>query len=246
MRMRAVQQASLIVLGILGLAGCTQSYSTSQRESGDRLRVAAAMEAAGGSDAWRQCNLYEATGVVTTFQPDGSRYLTQHAFRISPWSHTLTITAHEPLSNFAWQLVGHQFQQTEGNASQDISPLAQDYAGYAEAIMEIVTAPVRLQEWNVGTKENLTSVVILGRSYHAVNVGSPAGIERSYYQDQNSFRVDMVWLANAERTHFFIVRGYEYASVPPTGVLVPTKIEIFRSDAARQPGPRLVEIDMGR
>ena len=42
---------------------------------------------------------------------------------------------------------------------------------------------------------------------------------------------------------FYLARAYNYQSARPAGVLLPTKIEIFRTDALRVSRHRLVTID---
>ncbi len=54
----------------------------------------------------------------------------------------------------------------------------------------------------------------------------------------------MIWLGNASKRRFLVVRGYDYAAAAEGGVLIPHKIEIFRSDAEGRIGQRLVKIDL--
>jgi hypothetical protein len=65
-----------------------------------------------------------------------------------------------------------------------------------------------------------------------------------YFQNQSGSRIDMVWLANPAAQKFFFVRGYDYARITADGVLVPTKIEVFLSDADASQGRRLVQVDL--
>ena len=123
-----------------------------------------------------------------------------------------------------------------------MSPLRQDYPDYAEAVLEIMTAPVRLLEWDGQLAADPETVMIGGRPYQVMKVGTPTGLQRRYYQDEANSRVDIVWLANSDKTRFVIVRGYDYALV--SGVLIPTKIELLRSGPARQMGHRFAQIDI--
>jgi hypothetical protein len=54
----------------------------------------------------------------------------------------------------------------------------------------------------------------------------------------------MIWLANPAAGKFVVVRGYDYAPIVKDGVLVPTKIEVFQSDAEGAQGQRLALIDL--
>ena len=53
----------------------------------------------------------------------------------------------------------------------------------------------------------------------------------------------MIWLANPESGKLFAVRGYDYTMVREDGVLIPAKIEIFRTDSRGLLKERLVKID---
>jgi hypothetical protein len=243
---KGVRWAALIALAVASVTGCQTRTSTSPKVDPDASQATSTMDAAGGLATWRQCRQFEVTGVVIAYQEDDSVYLTEHTFHVSPWSHVISISAHEPQSNYVWQLVGHQFLEAEGDPKLDVSQLRQDYQDYAEAILEIMTAPVRLLEWDAKPAVNPTVPMIGGRPYDVIEAGSPTGVERAYYRDENSSQIDMIWLADKDRTHFMMVRGYDYASLPPAGVQVPTKIELFRSDPSRQIGFRLAQIDVRR
>ena len=80
-----------------------------------------------------------------------------------------------------------------------------------------------------------------------------------YYQNMDSpaaggqgSLVDLLWLADIEQGKFLAVRGYDYKEVQKAcpepverdGVLLPTKIEVFRTDARAVSRERLVKIDL--
>jgi hypothetical protein len=248
MLVKGIGSAALIVLVVAGLGGCREGMSTPALPKGSEvsLPAAAAMDASGGQAAWKQCQQFETSGVVTAYRENGGVYLTEYTFRVSPWSHTLSISAREPRCNYVWQLVGHRFLQVEGTPSLDVSPLRRDYQDCAEAVLEIMTAPVRLSEWGAQPTGQVPPLMIGGQPYRAIEVGSPTGVERVYYRDEGSSRIDMIWLADADRTHFVLVRGYDYAPISTGGVYVPMKIELFRSDPSRRIGPRFALVDMRR
>ncbi len=64
-----------------------------------------------------------------------------------------------------------------------------------------------------------------------------------YYQNRDTSLVDLLWLAD-EQGKFLAVRGYDYKDVQKAGVLLPTKIEIFHTDARAVSRERLVKIDL--
>ncbi len=244
MQMKGIRWAIVIAAVVPILTGCrTMSSSSLKTSAGNPTEeVTAAFDATGGQAAWQQCRYFEVTGVVTCYPDDGGAYLTEHTFHVSPSTHALSISAHEPLSDYVWQLAGHQFHCAQGNPDVDVSPLQQDYSDYAEAVLEILTAPVRMLEWSGLLKAEAGTVMIGGRPYRVMEAGAPTGLQRRYYQDEANSRVDIIWLVNSDRTHFVIARGYDYAVI--SGVQIPTKIELLRSGPARQIGPRFVKIDI--
>ena len=72
--------------------------------------------------------------------------------------------------------------------------------------------------------------------------------EAVFYQDRDSSLVSMIRLSCTgtgsiiDRTVQY-VRGYDYKEVEKTGLLVPTRIEIFETDARDRMQKRVVKID---
>ena len=234
-----------------------------QATLGVRLNdVLAVVEAAGGLPAWMQCKSVTSNGVVTIYGQDGSYYLTEHAFVAYPWSYAVRISAREPRSAFVWQMAGGHYQQLAGNPALDVSPLAGAYQDYVAAVLQIMTAPARLLEPSTLLTRQPIPVQIRGQQYDPIDARFQArqvavadkkdktppveaywtnGI---YFQNSQTARVEMIWLANAAQRRFLVVRGYDYAAAAEGGVLIPRKIEIFRSDAEGRIGQRFVKIDL--
>jgi hypothetical protein len=64
------------------------------------------------------------------------------------------------------------------------------------------------------------------------------------YQNPESSLVDLLWLVDVDEGKFWLVRGYDYDKLEKDGVLLPTKIEIFRTDARAISKERMVTIDL--
>lgn len=269
---RAIRLAAAAGLVTLMLIGCGRQVSRTPDLSDDLLAVGpgqmalasarpaytlAALEATGGVSAWMDCRRIDLSGVVSAYRPDGSYYMTEHAYMVYPWSEAIRISAQEPRSRFVWRLVGLQFERLEGDPSLDVSPLAGAYQDYAAALLEISTAPVRLMDEQTRLDRRPLPVQIAGRQYDAIDArfgigegGTPSGTpaywtNATYFLNRESSRVDMVWLANPLRRNFLVVRGYDYARAA-NGVMVPTEIEILRSDAEARLGTRLATIYIAR
>lgn len=270
----AVVVASVVVI----LTGCDRQVAQGPLEDPDLLAisparealpvprpwVASAFDATGGMSAWLKCRKLAFSTVVTAYRQDRSIYLTEHDFRVYPWSDAIQVYACEPQADVACQVVGGQYCPPQGDPNQDVSPLSESYGEYAEAVLQVTTAPVRMLERSVTLTRRPLSVQIAGQWYHPLEakyrakevvsraqgredtvVIEPYWTQGIYFQSQDKFLVDMIWLANPARQKFLVVRGYDYAK-SAGGILIPTKIEVFQSDPDVNFGPRLALIDLKR
>jgi hypothetical protein len=222
--------------------------------------VSAVLEASGGLALWMQQTRLHASGVVKLYAPDGSFYLTLHDLEVYPWSNAIRIEANEPRARFVWQLTEGRYQVVEGKAPLDVSPLAGSYGAYADAILQIVSAPVRLLDKEAVLEREVTPVRIEGVWYQRVSakyfpaktMATPSedvAIETDwtdaiYYLNRATGLIDMIWLGNATRQDYLVVRGYDYATETEGGLRLPSKIEIFRADADGNALDRLAQLDV--
>lgn len=253
------------------VAGCVQRYIEEEDLLAVEPNVAmlvipgdyAASEigATGGLQTWVKTIKLELDGVVTFYRIDKSFYVTEHHFKFYPWSNSIRISAQEPLGKFVWQLSNGQFSIPEGKNQGDVSSAALSYRGYTEAVLTILAAPVRFLDKSASFVKKPRPVKKEGQWYYPIEqTGSsnppltllktgdeervpPYWSKVVFFQNTDRSLVDMIWLANSARDKFFVVRGYDYQKVEKNGVLVPAKIEIFRSDARAVLKERLVKVD---
>jgi nitrite reductase/ring-hydroxylating ferredoxin subunit len=215
-----------------------------------------AIGATGGPEAWTKAKKLEFDCVVTLYKPDGSFYLTEQHHEIHPWSSSIRISALEPQGKFVCQLSGGIFSVSEGavlgtpyGEQVDALPIAIENRDFAEAILDITTAPVRLLDKPFAFTKGPQPVKIEGQWYYPVErvrifVGAlPYWSKVVFYQNTDTSRVDMLWFVGAGEKKLLAVRGYDYKEVEKRGILVPAKIEIFRTDADGVLRERLVKID---
>ena len=271
---RVMRSVVLIVLTALILTGCGRQVARDPSQDPDLLAtgpasspvpqpfVAASIEAVGGLPAWTQSRRLDFDAIVTAHHPDGGLYLTEHRFSLFPWSDAIRVTAGEPRARIAWQVLCGQCS-VDGDPALDVSPLSGSYREYAEAVLQIVTAPARMLEPSVTLTRRPMPVQIAGQWYQPIDakfrpqeivsgekgrnrIVEPYWTEGTYFQNHSRPIVDMIWLANPIARHFLLVRGYDYAQVAGDGIWIPTKIEIFQSDPEARFGPRLALIDLKR
>jgi len=224
--------------------------------------VSTALDATGGLATWMQSKRIDFDAVVTAYREDGSFYLTEQHFSVCPWSGALQVSAREPGSEFICRIVDGQYDLLKGDSSTDVSPLRAEYRDYVDAVLQIATAPVRMLSDNVVLLHRPAPVMLVGQWYipieakygvskPAAGEGSkqkeapePCWIEGTYFQNQATSLVDILWLGDPGRQKFLVVRGYDYNRMAKDGVMIPAKIEICRSDPEANVGRRMAVIDL--
>jgi hypothetical protein len=262
MRNRISETICLVLVAVFVLAGCEQE----RKEDADVLargpeveaifppseEAARAIEAAGGLNAWKKTTKLQLDCVVTFYQPDGSFYLTEQCYEVYPWSNSIQISADEPQGTFVWQWSEGKFDVLQGADHIDTLPKAVPSCCFSEVILDITTAPVRFMDSSVEFSKRSDPVRIQGKWYYPINrqekVFTGRISEAVFYQDRDSSLVDMIRLACtgtglARDRIVQYVRGYDYKEVDKAGPRIPTRIEIFETDARDRTQKRLVKID---
>jgi hypothetical protein len=223
--------------------------------------VAEALESSGGLSFWMQQKRLRADGVVKLYREDDSFYLTEHDLEVYPWSNAIRIEANEPQARFVWQLADGRYDVVEGNPPLDVSPLAGSYQTYADAVLRIVTAPVRLLDSEAELYREPTPIRIGGQWYQRITAKygpaatsarggagdasvAPYWTDAVYFLNRGAGLIDMIWLGNEATQEFVVARGYDYSDVEQGGLRVPSKVEVFRADADGGIRERLAELDV--
>jgi hypothetical protein len=220
------------------------------------------LAATGGLDAWMKVTKLELDCVVTFYQPNGSLYLTEHKFEIYPWSNSIRISAQEPMGKLMWQLSNGHFNMLQGNERVDVLNSGLSYRDYAEAVLNMTTAPVRFLDQKSEYLTKSEPIKIAGLWYHMIEQVYPLGQALSadikkkgewryepywseviFCQNRDSSFVSLLFLSDVDEQKFLAVRAYDYDILAGQKVIVPRKIEIFKTDAQAVLKDRLVEID---
>ena len=262
MRNRISELVCLVLVAVFVLAGCWQK----QKEDVDvpamapeveaisvpSDEAARAIDATGGLNAWKNTKMLQLDCVVTFYRPDGSFYLTEQRYEVHPWLNSIQISADEPQGVFVWKLSNGQFNVLRGPGQIDALPKAMPSRCFAEVILNIITAPARFLDGSVEFSKQSAPVKMQGKWYYPINrQGKDLTVSLSeavFYQDRDSSLVDMIRLAclssgAAREKPIQYVRGYDYQEVEKGAPLVPTRIEIFETDARDRTQKRLVKID---
>ena len=249
--------ACLLIIVMLLVVGCKQAQKTEDiaplpLKSIDFTVpdfVSAAFEVTGGRQTWTDTQSFQLDCVVTFYKQDGSFYLTEHKYRVEPWSDSIWISACEPQYKFVWHLSDEQFSIFEGAERTSALPVALDAQHFAEAVLNITTTPARFLDQSFSFTVGANPVKIEGRWYHPIERNRIPASDLShwskvvFYQDRDTSLVDMVWFAAAGEEKFLMVRGYDYDKTQKGSILVPSKIEIFETNAQHTSQRKVVKID---
>ena len=248
----------VVIATVIILAGCQQKdVNVLSREPNLQTKYipsdyeARAIEVTGGLDAWTKITKLPFDCVVTFYQPDGSFYLTKQKYIIYPWSNSIEIFGKEPQGNFAWRLSQGQFEVLQGGRRILNIRNSIDNQCFAEAILSVVTAPVRFLDKSVEFTKDANPIKILGQWYYPIERSSRADIESIlrvpkavFYQNRDNSIIDMIWIDCLGIDQFLTVRGYDYSEIEEGKIVVPQKMEIFLTDSQNSSQQRLVKIDI--
>jgi hypothetical protein len=253
----------MVLLAVLVVGGCQQRYEEEQEavvhEPLPDLDFTApdyasrAIEASGGRRAWTRAKKLNLDCVVTFYKPDGSFHLTEQHHEVEALSNSIRISASEPRGEFVWQLSGDKFKVLKGAEPADASAIKVVNRCFAEAVLNVITAPMRLLDRRAGFAKPAAlgePVRIEGLWYYPIELSGrdavglkPYWSKVVFYQNRDSSLVDTICFANVDRERFLAVRGYDYRKVDKSGVLVPAKVEIFSTDDRCALKKRLAKID---
>ena len=233
--------------------GCQKSYMSEGSDTATGLdpgQISAptgftegAFEAAGGWNAWTEAKKLGFDCVVTFYESDGAFYLTQLRYDIYLWSNAIEISGREPAGDYTWLFSDGKMTVLHSTGQIDQFPPGMDRQCFAQAIMKIATAPVSLLESSSQLNRQDAAVKKYGKWYYPIHKTGETSGETVFYQDRDSFLIDMLVFDFMSGDSNFAVRGYDYTKVERDGVRVPAKIEIFRADANGSLQERLVKID---
>ena len=209
------------------------------------------IEAVGGLDNWGKIKQLDFDCLVTYYQSNGSFYFTEQHYDIYPWSNSIQISGEEPQGRYIWQLSQGQFHILEDNEKIRNSIVSNSNSCFAEAILNIFTIPARLLDNSYDFTRGNAPISVHGKLYYPVtrqnrNVGGNSFDESNavFYQDTNNYVVDMIWFVCQNRDGFILVRGYDYMEVENRDIYIPSRIEIFGTDAQGMSQNKLIRIEI--
>jgi hypothetical protein len=141
----------LVAVIVLVSFGCARKHiadtSASQPDTAKRVVAGTyaprAIQAVGGYQSWLKTKQLELDCVVTSYNPDGSFYLTQQHHRVCPWLDSVGISAVEPQGGLLWELSAEDFRLVQGGEQDYLLPIPMNARDFAEVVLYMTTASIR-------------------------------------------------------------------------------------------------------
>ncbi len=207
---------------------------------------AKSINAAGGLQSWMNVTKIERDCVVTFYKPDGTFYITEQKHVVYPWSNSLQVYSKEPKGNFAWQYYNGQFKSLEGCSWNDCLPVDLDPNSFAKALLDITTAPARFFDSLSAFSNETRATRLEGQIYIAISqicIQTGSEVRGFFYQNNDSSIIDMTAFSPVNADVSIAARGYNYSRTGASGILLPYKIEIFKSGINSIFEKRIVKIE---
>jgi hypothetical protein len=199
------------------------------------------VDAVGGERAWADTQVILGECTAKFYRPDGTFYLTRQRYAVYPWADSIRISANEPQGIFTWQLTGSSFVLLEGAPSRAAAlPITLCDPYIARAVWSIMAAPASIA---AKADPNITGlgepISVYGLWHYPLRLTDGP----MWYLNRDSGIFDIYQVEGGAKQAYLIARGYDYQAIKKTGIVVPSKIEIFKADVSAMPQNRIIELD---
>lgn len=179
--------------------------------------------------------------IVTFFDSNGSRYVSQQQHTIYPEDSAIIIKATEPEGDYEWVLLNGVFTVAKGDSSKLPVTVC------SNEIAQVIVLSISASGGYLGDKagELFDPVSIAGRIYRPIVIygGDNPSITKKVYRDASSFEIDWVEIANSSNNTVYAARNYNIRNLSETDKLMPTSIDIYDTDKDGRPSDCIMKIE---
>ena len=234
------------LLVLIALTGCQKSVKQEENSlavdpMADKVKAPAqfasiAIDKAGGLEAWGSVREIQLDCIVTFYDKDAGYYLTKQKYDIFPWSNSIVISGNESNAAYSWQLSEGNFVVLKG-ADQINGFNNQIGSGYfAEAILNLVTAPARFLDKSVEYSRKTDAVNIQGRWCYPITRSIKTGKQSIpsnivFYQNRSNSLVDMLLLSGKNNNEYFRQSKKVKYQFPPGLKYIQPTAQVFLRDS---------------
>jgi hypothetical protein len=189
--------------------------------------------------------------VVTFFDDQGGKYISQQHHTIYPQSSAIKIETAEPEGDFEWLLLNGIFTTVKSGSSK--SPVTLSSEEIAHAITLSVSSKGGFMSDKSGVM--LDTISISGQVYQPivihtavidtpeVQAGPVSPVKLKIYRDISSDQIDWVEVGNSSKTILYAARSYNLRSFKDTDKFMPTSIDIYNTDKDGRPSDRIMKVE---
>lgn len=181
--------------------------------------------------------------IVTFYDKDGSRYISQQTHQICPETETIVISASEPQGQYTWKLAGNSF----GLLGNSADPKKLD-----RQICDHLTAKTILTSFLAGSglithqqDESQTPPIKIEGQWYTPSEPTSKKSSRTklkIYINTTTATADRIQLEDIETSITLTAHSYNYRWLEGVAKNVPTKIDVFSANNADAPDRQILEI----
>jgi hypothetical protein len=179
--------------------------------------------------------------LVTVFDEQGVKYISQQHHIVYPGNSAMKIQAKEPEGDFEWHLIDGVFTVVKGDTSKLSVTLCSKEI--AQAILLTISARGGFIDDQAGVI--LESISIAGRIYQPILIYAEDGnpLVRKVYRDIRTFDIDWVDVGNTSNDVLKTAKGYNDREIAKSDKFMPTSIDIYDTDKDGRPSDRIMTIE---
>lgn len=179
--------------------------------------------------------------IVTIFDGQVGKYVSEQRHQIFPSSSAIIIQATEPEGEYEWTLSNGVFTTVKGDSSK--LPVTLCSHEIAQAIVLSVSASGGFFDDKAGLVLDPTSIA--GQMYQPVVIYArdTDPIIQKVYREVSSFLIDWVEVSNSQNNIMVAARSYNVRNLSGSDKLMPASIDIYNTDSSGRPADRIMQIE---
>jgi hypothetical protein len=179
--------------------------------------------------------------LVTIFDGQVGKYVSEQRHQIFPTSSAIIIQATEPEGEYEWTLSNGVFKTVKGDSSK--LPATVCTHEIAQAIVLSVSARGGFLNDKAGLV--LDSISIAGQMYQPVVIYArdTDPVIQKVYREVSSFLIDWVEVNNSQNNIMVAARSYNVRNLSGSDKLMPATIDIYNTDSSGRPADRIMKIE---
>ncbi len=179
--------------------------------------------------------------IVTYFDEQGSKYVSEQHHTIYPQAMSITVTAVEPEGDFQWSLLNGVFSTVSRGSSNSSVTLCSNEIAHS-IVLNIAAKGGFLGD---ETGIMLDPVSIAGQVYQPIvlHSGENSLIKQKLYRDVSTNKINWVEVGNSGGNVLYASRGYNVRKIKDSVSFIPTSIDVYNTGKDGRPSDLKMKIE---